>query len=119
MLTKISADLHYAECINLSEQFKQKFFQNKLTLEKSKFAEPKYRIFVNSDLLTERSIYWDFTSQYLRENIVVELEPGIHTLRIDLAQGKGEIVLENVKFHNINNIDLNYLNKTTLEFKLT
>ncbi len=119
MITKISVDLHYAEYLNVSEQVKQKIYQSKLIFEKLQFSEPKYRIFVNSDLLTERSVYWDFTSQYVRENIVVELEPGIHILRIDLAKGKGEIGLDNVKFHNINNIDVNYLNKTTIEFKLT
>ena len=119
MIVKISVDLQYAENFNISDQYKQKFLQNTLTSDTSKFQEPKYRIYVNSDLLTERSIYWDYTSRYVRENLVIALDPGIHQLKIELFQGKGELTAENIKFHNDVASEFTYIDKTTIEFNLT
>jgi hypothetical protein len=46
-------------------------------------ADPKaYRIYVDGDLLTERTYIWQNSSQYVQENIVIQVEPGIHTLNI-------------------------------------
>lgn len=44
---------------------------------------PAYRLYVDNDLLTERSYIWNNNEQFVRENIIVNLEPGIHTLRIE------------------------------------
>ncbi len=42
-----------------------------------------YRIYVDDDLLTERTYVWNNNSQFVRENIVVYLDPGEHTIRIE------------------------------------
>jgi len=43
---------------------------------------PGYRIYVDNDLLTERTYIWRNDEQYVKEHVLVELEPGVHTLEI-------------------------------------
>ena len=45
---------------------------------------PIYRIYVDDDLLTERTYMWSDPS-YVEENIIVLLDSGKHTLRIEPA----------------------------------
>lgn len=46
-------------------------------------AEPQaYRVYVDDDLLTERTYLWRNTDQYVQENIIVHVEPGQHQLKI-------------------------------------
>ena len=42
-----------------------------------------YRVYVDNDLLTERTYLWHNPEQYVRENIIVELDSGVHTLTIE------------------------------------
>lgn len=42
---------------------------------------PRYRIFVNNYLITERNFAFD--QQYVRENIFVNLGPGVHTFHLE------------------------------------
>lgn len=42
-----------------------------------------YRIYVDNDLLTERTYLWNNPGQFVRENIIVFLEPGEHTVRVE------------------------------------
>lgn len=44
--------------------------------------EPAYRVYVDGDLLTERTYVWG-NQQYVREHLVVNLEPGEHQLIVD------------------------------------
>ena len=44
---------------------------------------PIYRIFVDDDLITERTFIWHCYRVVIRENLVCDLEPGIHTLRVE------------------------------------
>lgn len=47
-------------------------------------ADPQaYRIYVDDDLLTERTYLWRNTDQYVQENIVISVEPGTHTFRLE------------------------------------
>ena len=49
-------------------------------------AEPQaYRVYVDDDLLTERTYLWRNTDQYVQENIVVAVEPGTHTFKLEAA----------------------------------
>jgi len=57
---------------------------------------PRYRIYVDSDLLTERDFIWNGTQQFIRENIIVKLEPGTHTLRVEQINNGGVIRTENI-----------------------
>jgi hypothetical protein len=42
-----------------------------------------YRIYVDDDLLTERTYLWTNPNEFVREHIVVYLEPGEHTIRLE------------------------------------
>jgi hypothetical protein len=49
----------------------------------NRYRDSKYRIYVDDDLITERSWIWD-NSTYLQEHIWVELNPtASHTLRLE------------------------------------
>ena len=44
--------------------------------------EPAYRVYVDGDLLTERTYIWG-DQQYVREHLSVNLEPGEHQLIVE------------------------------------
>lgn len=48
-----------------------------------------YRIYVDDDMLTERTFGWPAYKTYIRENLVCLLEPGVHNLRIVNVLGVG------------------------------
>ena len=61
---------------------------------------PVYRIYVDGDLLTERTYIWKNTEQYVKENILVSLEPGIHSLDvIHLNSGFNKFKFYNLKIN--------------------
>lgn len=43
---------------------------------------PAYRIYVDDDLLTERSYIWG-PNQFVKENIIVNIDAGPHTFRLE------------------------------------
>lgn len=48
--------------------------------------KPRYRLYVNDDLITERTWIWDMQT-YVEENIRVEVLPGInHLIRLELIK---------------------------------
>ncbi len=57
---------------------------------------PCYRVYVDQDLLTERDFGWPGHEVYIQENIVVNLEPGPHQLRIEQVNNNGKIHIKNV-----------------------
>jgi hypothetical protein len=59
-------------------------------------VHPLYRVYVDNDLLTERNFIWPGHEIYVRENIVVDLEPGSHKLRIEQVGNHGKIQVKNV-----------------------
>ncbi len=59
--------------------------------------QPCYRVYVDSDLLTERNFIWPGHEVFIRENIVVELEPGTHKLRIEQVGRGGKITVKNIQ----------------------
>jgi hypothetical protein len=61
---------------------------------------PRYRIYVDNDLLTERDFIWD-TSMYISEKIIVKLEPGNHELRVEQVNTAGSIRTDNVLVDNV------------------
>lgn len=73
-----------------------------------------YRVMINDELMTERDYIWDNTVEYVRECVPLQLEKGVHVLRIDnLRPNDGT-------FH-INNLTVNNEPKTLFngkEFKI-
>jgi len=59
-------------------------------------ASPSYRIYVNNHLLTERDFGWPGHEVFIRENIVVDLNPGVHRLRIEQIGNNGKIQVKNI-----------------------
>jgi hypothetical protein len=65
---------------------------------------PKYRLYVNDDLITERTWLWD-TYTYIEEKIIVEVPKGInHTIRVDLIKSDpmhlAQLGLKNLRINN-------------------
>lgn len=44
---------------------------------------PRYRLYVDQDLITERTFTWVSGKQYIHEHIVVNVQPGQHSIRIE------------------------------------
>lgn len=59
-------------------------------------VNPRYRVYVDEDLLTERDFIWPGHEIFICENIVVNLEPGTHVLRVEQINTGGTIRTENV-----------------------
>jgi hypothetical protein len=59
-------------------------------------GEPRYRVYVDNDLLTERDFTWPSHEIFVRENIIVALDEGPHTLRVELVGSQGSIKPQNI-----------------------
>ena len=65
---------------------------------------PKYRLYVNDDLFTERSWIWN-QKIFVRENLSVHLETGInHTIRVEIIKSNpmhlAQFGLQNLRIDN-------------------
>ncbi len=45
-----------------------------------------YRIYVDNDLITERTFIWDKDQTYISEHIFVALLPGPHEIKVETVQ---------------------------------
>lgn len=59
-------------------------------------THPKYRVYVDGDLLTERDFTWPGHEIYIQENIVVNLMPGKHCLTIEPLESRAKIQVKNI-----------------------
>ena len=64
-------------------------------------APPKYRVYVDGDLLTERDFTWSGAHIYIKENIIVNLDPGTHILQVEHINNLGTIRTENVTLNGV------------------
>ena len=66
-----------------------------------------YRIYVNDDLITERTWVWDINT-FIDENIIVDLSPNItHNIRVDPAyvqRGVAKFSLSNLRVNNMHQV---------------
>lgn len=62
----------------------------------ARFGNPRYRVYVNNDLLTERDFSWPSHEVYIKENIEVRLPAGTHNLRVEEIGSAGKIRLKNI-----------------------
>jgi hypothetical protein len=61
-------------------------------------APPSYRIYVDDDLITERTFAWNPATDYVQEHVAVEARLGSHTLRVENITPKlGTFVVENLQ----------------------
>jgi hypothetical protein len=64
-------------------------------------VSPRYRVYVDNDLLTERDFVWPGHEVYVRENIIVNLEPGAHSLRVEQVNTGGTIQTKNITLNGV------------------
>ena len=58
---------------------------------------PSYRIYVDKDLITERTFSWPGFHVFVKENVVVNLDPGFHYIRIEnLNPELGKFTVKNL-----------------------
>ena len=74
--------------------------------------EPTYRIYVDGDLITERTYLWNNNHEYVREHIIVYLEPGNHTLKLEKVRSAGSLCDFYLKNFAINNQPAQLINNT-------
>jgi hypothetical protein len=56
---------------------------------------PIYRVYVDDNLLTERDFIWN--NSFIRENIIVNLEPGEHSVKVEQTTPYGTITAKNIQ----------------------
>lgn len=59
-------------------------------------VHPRYRVYVDGDLLTERDFTWPAHEIYIKENIEVNLSAGKHSVRVEQIGTNGKIHAKNV-----------------------
>jgi len=59
-------------------------------------GDPVYRVYVDSDLLTERTWIWPAYEIYIRENLEVDIEPGTHEVRVESCGAQTEFTVQNL-----------------------
>lgn len=74
---------------------------------------PAYRIYVDDDLLTERTYRWINPEQYICEFMTVRVVPGMHSLRVEAVNPayQEKFILNNV---HINRQAVPYVNNQIL-----
>jgi hypothetical protein len=61
-------------------------------------GEPVYRVFVDDNLLTERSWIWPAYEVYIEENIEVQLDEGRHQVKVEgLNRTSADIIAKNLR----------------------
>lgn len=58
---------------------------------------PRYRIYVDNDLITERTFAWRSGEQYIEEHVIIDAPVGQHSLRVENVDPHlGTFTIENV-----------------------
>lgn len=58
---------------------------------------PVYRVYVDHDLLTERTWIWPAYNVYIDEHIEIDVEPGTHNVRIENCTPNSELASRNLR----------------------
>lgn len=62
---------------------------------------PVYRLYVDNDLLTERTWTWHSYEVFIRENIEIETPAGQHQIRVEKVSGPGNFITKNLTFNGV------------------
>lgn len=62
-----------------------------------------YRIYVDTDLITERTFSWPGYKTFIRENLICTLQPGNHTLTVENCSRVGYFELSDFSLDGNNN----------------
>ena len=61
---------------------------------KWEITPPIYRLYVDDTLLTERTYIWNCEEQFVREHVIVNLEHGTHTLKIESVNSEFAVFMK-------------------------
>lgn len=61
---------------------------------------PVYRLYVNNEMLTERTFSWTSYQYYLKEHLYCNLDTGVHTLLLENLDCAGSFELNDFKVNN-------------------
>jgi hypothetical protein len=65
-------------------------------------ANPRYRVYVDNDLITERTFVWSSGEQYIEETVILEAPTGTHQLRVEnVDPALGTFTVEHIKLDGI------------------
>lgn len=59
-------------------------------------VQPRYRVYLDNELMTERDFIWPGHEIYVRETILAKLKPGAHRLVVEQITAQGKIEARNV-----------------------
>ena len=62
-------------------------------------AESAYRVYINDELLSERTVRWPIAKYYVEENIVATLPAGQYTVTVEPARTDGRYVARNLRIN--------------------
>lgn len=64
-------------------------------------TKPGYRVYINDDLLTERTYLWNNAEEFVQEHCELRLPAGTHRLKIQSVNGAGEFIAKNVVLNGV------------------
>lgn len=65
-------------------------------------SSPVYRVYVDNDLLTERTWVWPAYEIYIKENIEVDVEPGQHRVVVyTCVPNLGNVIFKNLTVNGV------------------
>jgi hypothetical protein len=65
---------------------------------KSDGNDPRYRLYVNDEMFTERTWIWNCKEYYLQEVIPIEAPPGLYKIRYELLEPTGsKLKIKNIR----------------------
>jgi hypothetical protein len=59
-------------------------------------GNPSYRVWLDRELMTERTWIWPVYDFFIQEQIIVNLEPGPHILRVENISGISKFTAKNL-----------------------
>ena len=60
-----------------------------------------YRVYINQEMMTERTIRWPATKYYVEENIVASLPSGNYTVTVEYARNRGIYEAKNLRIDGV------------------
>lgn len=57
---------------------------------------PRYRVYLDNELMTERDFIWPGHEIYIKERILANLKPGPHKVRVEQLTTHGKIEAKNL-----------------------
>lgn len=58
---------------------------------------PVYRIYVDDDMIVERTFGWAGYNHYIQENLICDLAPGVHRVKIENCSNSGNFQLQKLR----------------------